>query len=76
MKLFAPANSDDDDDVMTSETEVRLEAITPDPEEERVNWTELDEDGIAPANTLTLSLKAGKTYSVKYSDAEGLELNT
>jgi hypothetical protein len=72
LKLFAPGETDDE--VTTSETEARLEAIEAG-SDDVIDWTELDEPSVTPADTLTLNLQAGKTYSVKYSEAGGLELN-
>jgi len=59
LKLFAPGNTPNE--VTTSETEVRLEAVLP-AGNDLVDWTAMEPQAAAAENTTTLKLKAGKTH--------------
>lgn len=66
LKQFAPGPTEEE--VVTVETEARLEIVHPPPDEEVVDWTELREAAAAPddVDPELLQLQPGRTYSRSY----------
>lgn len=64
LKLFAPG--DTPQEVTTSRTLARLEAVVPGAGPRPVDWTALDGQPATAANRLAIELQAGRTYAIPY----------